>query len=788
MRRTLLSLLAIVSLATNPAFSNAEELNFENLAIDASQDATNGDIAIDETNFPDAVFRNWILQQYYGRDGKLTESEIKEVTSIAVYEKNISTLKGIELFTSLNLLNCSSNQLTSLDISKNTALTFLYCDSNQLTTLDVSKNAALTWLECGSNQLTTLDLSKNTALYFLDCHSNQLSSLDVSQNPSLRTFYCHRNQINGKAMDDLISSMPYNSSGKIYGFLVVSTADDDEGNVCTKSQVAAIKAKGWTPVYWDGSSWLEYEGSEDSSQEKGNPILITHIADSYDIINDVTYDISEYDAMKIDGILNEYMADENRGENQEFYLEGGKNYYIGSFLSTYKGFTLQTNPADMAAGKGRAKIYLGGLCKQGESYVNYANFMLGRVPFDGEDETMTLDIDSIRFIDLDFDVPLASNYGKAQEDLSYATGNYFMNMYSMGLDVNLTTLEWRNCSFQGLIRGFFRIQGYNNKNIHHIRMIGCDFYNCGYYSQNGRDYGYFFGDHSGLEKSNIFEDIEVAECVFYNSPKSPVVTDNNRNVEWDESVRWHINLHHNTFVNLSTLSNNPILNTRYIPGGSVLEFHDNIIINTKDANDVNRTMYCAGWDARYILGGDGSGQATFNIFNNWTTNDEEYLVDGQPFTANAFNAAWNSPGVIISNGQGICPAGTDELVVHLEETLRATDMMESPNPPYFIGDFPKGTDFHTDKGIDGLYYKQTPDVLNSAIYKSGAGASKLRNPVLKKGDVNADGEVGIGDIITITNVMAGDGTEEVIKRADVNGDGEVGIGDIISITNIMAGE
>ena len=57
-----------------------------------------------------------------------------------------------------------------------------------------------------------------------------------------------------------------------------------------------------------------------------------------------------------------------------------------------------------------------------------------------------------------------------------------------------------------------------------------------------------------------------------------------------------------------------------------------------------------------------------------------------------------------------------------------------------------------------------------------------------KGDVNGDGEVGIGDIITVTNVMAGDGTEEQTKRADVNGDNEVGIGDIISITNIMAGE
>ena len=270
MRRTLLSLLAIVSLATNPAFSNAEELNFEDFANEASQDATNGDIAIDETNFPDDNFRNWILQQYYGMDGKLTENEIKDVTSIAVYEKNISTLKGIEYFTSLTLLNCSSNQLTSLDISKNMALIRLYCDSNQLTSLDVSKNTALTWLDCYSNRLTILDVSKNTALTWLDCYSNQLSSLDVSQNPSLRTLQCYRNHIKGKAMDDLISSMPYNSTGKIYGFFVVSTADDDEGNVCTKSQVAAIKAKGWTPVYWDGTSWQEYEGSDDYQYAQGD--------------------------------------------------------------------------------------------------------------------------------------------------------------------------------------------------------------------------------------------------------------------------------------------------------------------------------------------------------------------------------------------------------------------------------------------------------------------------------------------------------------------------------------
>ena len=57
-----------------------------------------------------------------------------------------------------------------------------------------------------------------------------------------------------------------------------------------------------------------------------------------------------------------------------------------------------------------------------------------------------------------------------------------------------------------------------------------------------------------------------------------------------------------------------------------------------------------------------------------------------------------------------------------------------------------------------------------------------------EGDINGDGEVGIGDIVSVTNVMAGDTSDPALRAAaDVNGDGEVGIGDIIAITNMMAG-
>ena len=56
----------------------------------------------------------------------------------------------------------------------------------------------------------------------------------------------------------------------------------------------------------------------------------------------------------------------------------------------------------------------------------------------------------------------------------------------------------------------------------------------------------------------------------------------------------------------------------------------------------------------------------------------------------------------------------------------------------------------------------------------------------KKGDVNEDGEVNVGDIVSVCNVMAGISTVDP-QLADVNSDGEVNVGDIVTICNIMAG-
>ena len=152
-------------------------------------------VTIDNTNFPDANFRTVVKKFDTNQDSSLSDTEIAAVKKINCSNKGITNLKGIEYFTSLNILWCTDNQLTALDVSENTALTKLNCCFNKLTSLDVSKNTALTILECNANRLTSLDVSKNTALTELNCSINELTALDVSKNTALTILYCNDNQL-----------------------------------------------------------------------------------------------------------------------------------------------------------------------------------------------------------------------------------------------------------------------------------------------------------------------------------------------------------------------------------------------------------------------------------------------------------------------------------------------------------------------------------------------------------------------------------------------------------------
>ena len=140
------------------------------------------------TYIPDDNFEQRLIDLGYDNvlDDYVTTANINTLTYLNLNARLISDLTGIEDFIALEELNCSENQLTSLDVSQNIALTNLNCSATQLTSLDVSQNTALVSLSCGGGLgLTILDVTNNTSLTTLKCYGTRFSSIDLSQNTAL---------------------------------------------------------------------------------------------------------------------------------------------------------------------------------------------------------------------------------------------------------------------------------------------------------------------------------------------------------------------------------------------------------------------------------------------------------------------------------------------------------------------------------------------------------------------------------------------------------------------------
>lgn len=159
------------------------------LALPAGAFALGQDVDINETNFPDQIFRGWLLDKGnlngMGADGVLTSGELAQITVLDLSGLGIGDLTGISHFTALERLNVNNNRLTSLDVSKNTRLTSLYCATNALEQLDVTGCPELVDLNCERNRLTELNLACNPKLVQLYCRHNSLTQLDVSRNLEL---------------------------------------------------------------------------------------------------------------------------------------------------------------------------------------------------------------------------------------------------------------------------------------------------------------------------------------------------------------------------------------------------------------------------------------------------------------------------------------------------------------------------------------------------------------------------------------------------------------------------
>ena len=152
-------------------------------------------LPINEKNFPDPNFRNYIQTYKAGGRNVLTVEEQRKVDTIDVKGWNISNLKGIEAFPNLKELNCENNSIQKLDLRQNPKLKTLRCNKNQLTQLDLSKNPDIDYLICSDNRLEQLDVSHLKDLVNLDCSHNDLEQLDVRNCRFLETLYCSSHRL-----------------------------------------------------------------------------------------------------------------------------------------------------------------------------------------------------------------------------------------------------------------------------------------------------------------------------------------------------------------------------------------------------------------------------------------------------------------------------------------------------------------------------------------------------------------------------------------------------------------
>ena len=152
-------------------------------------------IALNSDNFPDANFRA-ILSNLYDHDHNsyLSTAEIEEIVSLEL-NYNVRDITGIGYLTSLVSLNCSSAQLTNIDLSGLTSLESLSIRSSEAGSIDVSNCTSLRSLSCTWCSLTSIDVSGCTSLEELNCSYNSIEVLDLSDCSSLTTLNCVQNRL-----------------------------------------------------------------------------------------------------------------------------------------------------------------------------------------------------------------------------------------------------------------------------------------------------------------------------------------------------------------------------------------------------------------------------------------------------------------------------------------------------------------------------------------------------------------------------------------------------------------
>ncbi|HEU0136594.1 MAG TPA: T9SS type A sorting domain-containing protein [Flavobacterium sp.] len=139
-------------------------------------------------NIPDANFKAKLiaLDVDTNSDGEIQVSEAIVPYTLNLSNSSITDMTGIEAFVNLFFLNCSNNNISTLDLSSIVGLQSIDANNNPLTSINISNLANLTGANLQHCNLDALDVTGCAAVMSLSLQYNEFTVLDLSPVTALR--------------------------------------------------------------------------------------------------------------------------------------------------------------------------------------------------------------------------------------------------------------------------------------------------------------------------------------------------------------------------------------------------------------------------------------------------------------------------------------------------------------------------------------------------------------------------------------------------------------------------
>lgn len=127
-------------------------------------------------------------------DGRLSPTEAASVTELDCSDAGLRVLAGIELFTNLEVLDASGNDLAAIDLSLLKNLREVNLSNNRILDLSLADHESLVYLNVEDNGMVALDLSGCPGLQTLLCAGNGIARLDLAGCTALTELVCDATQ------------------------------------------------------------------------------------------------------------------------------------------------------------------------------------------------------------------------------------------------------------------------------------------------------------------------------------------------------------------------------------------------------------------------------------------------------------------------------------------------------------------------------------------------------------------------------------------------------------------